>query len=734
MLRFSRWLLVLMLLVAGCSNASENESKSEKESSTPTVSETTSGTNEQQASPQQPQPASKESTSKDAPNLDGIWPKPLAESRKSLKGNWVVNLFLSGREVPIILLKVDTDKENTLSATVLDVPNHIEKVNLISSKMTKTSVNVELRVESRQIPFDQVGFQGTLKDGIVIGNVLLNEIGCIPARLIATDDSSVPTTIQPQTEPFYEELLQAIETFKSNGSIELFRGFVNDHPESPSAIDIFVFIISQAAKGQLKVEDVEKLAEKYLATSERWGPRMKTFAYMQVGGNLADTRYLPATALKYLDKLEKRLAEDSPKPWKLVLENSKKNVEVTFAISSLSHENEAIRKKSVESVRQHQTEQPFNHRLLFALADYYEKQNQPDQAINWYAQLTVLPLMERILNEEWDKENIDHRLPSEALAELWKKKHGKTGGLDDYLNEVYEKSVFSFLSKNTDPRTPNQGNRVILCELFTGALCPPCIAADIATGALEKTYPLSEVVVLRYHQHIPGPDQLTNQDSEARAGYYEIRGTPSVLLSGKMFPNPTGFIDDAENVFNNLREAVDSQLSEKTELSLKLSANADDGTLNLSAEVDGLENPADSLRLRLVLAEDEILFPAGNGIRKHEMIVRSMPGGFRGIAPKEGKLSFSKSIKLSDMKQKLMDYLAAYEEGNSFEFPVKPLALDKLHLVAFVQDDITREVLQAAAIPVTGKLEYPNPPQPGPPTQKQTGNNEKKPVEAAKPE
>ncbi len=80
-----------------------------------------------------------------------------------------------------------------------------------------------------------------------------------------------------------------------------------------------------------------------------------------------------------------------------------------------------------------------------------------------------------------------------------------------------------------------------------------------------------------------------------------------------------------------------------------------------------------------------------------------------------------------------MDYLAAIEEGFNYEFTVKPLALDKLHLVAFVQDDSTREVLQAAAIPVTGKLENLNVPQPKTPTQKETGSDETKPAEESKP-
>jgi hypothetical protein len=709
-----------MLLAAGCSDATD----SENESSTSIPS----GTSEQQTLSQQPQ---------SAPILSGIWPKPLAAPRKSMKGNWVVNLLLEGKEFPLCLLKVDAEEENSFTAKVLDVPKQIEKANLTSSEMTETSANVVLDVKSFDFQFNQVDFQGTLKNGVVIGNILISDIYCVPARLIATDDGRFPTALQLQAAPFDEEFKQALKALQTNGSMKLIREFSKDHPESSTAIYAFLILFSQVENENLDVKQVEQLAENYLATARRWGPRLETFVYLQIGGNLAAKRYLPETALKYIDETQRHINDDSPEQWKVLMENSKKLAKTTYAISRLSHENADVRKQSAEEIHQYHEQQPFNHHILFALADYFENQNQPDQAINWYAQLVVLPMMERMVSEEWRAKDFEHPLPSEALAELWKKKHGKTDGLDSFLDDVYEKSIYSFLAKNPDPRTPTQGNRVVLFELFTGALCPPCIAADIATGALEKTYPSTEVIVLRYHQHIPGPDQLTNQDSEARSAYYEDPqapfSTPSLAINGRMYPNPGGFLPETERLFNNLREAVDLQLSETAEISLKLSANAEDGILNLSVDVEGLENPAKSLRLRLVLAEDEIHFPAGNGIRKHEMVVRSMPGGVFGIAPKEGKLHFSKSVKLSEMRQKLMDYLAAFEEGNNFEFPVKPLALDKLHLVAFVQDDSTRVVLQAAAIPVTGNLETPSSPKPETPAPEKTGNDETKPAEASKP-
>ncbi len=79
-------------------------------------------------------------------------------------------------------------------------------------------------------------------------------------------------------------------------------------------------------------------------------------------------------------------------------------------------------------------------------------------------------------------------------------------------------------------------------ELFTGAQCPPCVAADVAFDALLQTYKPTEFIGLQYHLHIPGPDPLTNNDSEERQKYYgsAIRGTPSTFFNGKARPAAAG--------------------------------------------------------------------------------------------------------------------------------------------------------------------------------------------------
>src|SRR5262249_28259485 len=49
----------------------------------------------------------------------------------------------------------------------------------------------------------------------------------------------------------------------------------------------------------------------------------------------------------------------------------------------------------------------------------------------------------------------------------------------------------------------DQGHdRVILVELFTGAECGPCVAADRGFDALGAAYRPTELIALQYHLHI----------------------------------------------------------------------------------------------------------------------------------------------------------------------------------------------------------------------------------------
>src|SRR5579884_904656 len=112
-----------------------------------------------------------------------------------------------------------------------------------------------------------------------------------------------------------------------------------------------------------------------------------------------------------------------------------------------------------------------------------------------------------------------------------------TAGKKDQLrgiNEALRKVATVRTSKY--PGRKGNGNRVVLVELFTGAQCPPCVAADIAFDGLANTFQPNQVVFLQYHLNVPGPDPLTNPSAEERLKYYEqeVQGTPTLLLDGQV--------------------------------------------------------------------------------------------------------------------------------------------------------------------------------------------------------
>ena len=114
-------------------------------------------------------------------------------------------------------------------------------------------------------------------------------------------------------------------------------------------------------------------------------------------------------------------------------------------------------------------------------------------------------------------------------------------------------------------------DRVVLLELFTGAECGPCIAADQATDALDEELDSSELLVLQYHLHIPAPDPLATPDSVMRARYYDVRSTPSTFFNGRAFARSGGPSDHTLKKYNQYHRVVESLArgSKRATISLK---------------------------------------------------------------------------------------------------------------------------------------------------------------------
>ena len=160
-------------------------------------------------------------------------------------------------------------------------------------------------------------------------------------------------------------------------------------------------------------------------------------------------------------------------------------------------------------------------------------------------------------------------------------------------------------------------------------------------------------------------------------------------------------MEQSGELYKQASKLVADRLSEETELKIELTADRQAGTVQIQAQVEGADLSNTNLRLRLALTESDIAYKGINGIRKHDMVVRAMPGGEPGVSVTDGALKYKGSVDLAGLKKELSNYLTNFEEDQGQKFPAKPIDLEKLHVVAFVQDDATREILQATVVSVS---------------------------------
>ncbi|HUG93690.1 MAG TPA: hypothetical protein VML55_22855 [Planctomycetaceae bacterium] len=550
-----------------------------------------------------------------------------------------------------------------------------------------------------RLDFDSAGgrvdFEGQMDKGVVWGSFCVGGLQCVPARLVPAAGSDFNEE-NPYVRSEGGSELRQLQ--RSGADFEDMIGFCRRNPNSPAVLDIYAELVPYLGAFDSSEEQVRDYTRDYLKAAARWGERMVQIAQIRVGYGLVMSEHLPQVGLKYLHDGEKRLAPPQAEEARELIRRAESIVRRAEARELITKGDEARGVEILEALRR---EEPLDPVITHLLAVAAQQAGETERALELYGEIVALPGLEAALvnSSAWNRED---ELPHETLETLWEQAHGGSKPMSEFLDGAYVKAV-SRIAASAEAPAAASGSRVVLGELFTGAQCGPCVAADVAGMALEATYPRSELIVLRYHQHSPAEDPLTSKHGEERFTYYRERGqpqgTPTFLVSGsRVEPGVGGMLSMAPRVYGMLRKQVDPLLAKDAGLVIELSAAETDGQLALKATVNG--EVSDYLRLRLALAEDDLSFQARNGVRRHQLIVRHMPGGPRGIAPQDGRLAFDGTLSLDEVRRTLLDELEQYEKLNKVRFPVKPVELQPLYLVAFVQDERTKEVLQAAGVPV----------------------------------
>lgn len=220
----------------------------------------------------------------------------------------------------------------------------------------------------------------------------------------------------------------------------------------------------------------------------------------------------------------------------------------------------------------------------------------------------------------------------------------------------------------------NEVAKKVVWESFTNTSCGPCAGAN---PTHEKVISANIDKVIPVFLHVSWP---SNQDPfyvpissllNARTQYYGIQGVPSVVLNGKQ--------SSATGDETGLTTAVSQEAEQFSALKMTLSDNLSGNTWNctVNIEVLGGVSPG-NYKLHVGVTESDLSFNAPNGEKHFNWVLRNMYPSETGTA-----LTLTEGATIT--KNIACDLDASWKK-------------DKLEIFAFIQNDDTKEILQAEKI------------------------------------
>jgi tetratricopeptide (TPR) repeat protein len=467
--------------------------------------------------------------------------------------------------------------------------------------------------------------------------------------------------------------------------LEAFEAFIKNYPYSDRAYSAQEMILDTIIKNWPdRKERIAAQAETLIQSAPYWN---KTAVYDDVANKLIAAHILPTLA-------EELAAKGLAAEEKEIEENARKSKASYLGTLGRAYLNNGKTEQAEKTLKRAYDLDPASAVVGYGLAEMAEKHGDFNQALHY----EVAAFLSNRSSE-------DPR-PRTKLEEYYRKVHGSLDGLDAMLDAEYEKASPSPLT--VDAYHPGKGRtaRVVLAELFTGAGCPPCTSADLSYDGLSERYSRKELAVLVYHLHIPRPDPMTNPSTQARAEFYSTGGTPTYVIDGVGNSGGGGW-DYAKPFYNRLVSIIEPELEKPAEAGIALSARLEGNHVVVTADVDNIKSDSKDLKLQIALVEDKLRYSGENGIRFHNMVVRSLGGDKEaGFGLKAGNASIKQDFDLSavssELKKSLDDYEVAGHRGEQFTFSEKKYQIDPsdLSVVAFVQDSTSKHVLQAVYVKV----------------------------------
>ena len=227
-------------------------------------------------------------------------------------------------------------------------------------------------------------------------------------------------------------------------------------------------------------------------------------------------------------------------------------------------------------------------------------------------------------------------------------------------------------------------DRIVVLELFTTNECPNCPKAEIALNVLVDEMGTGTVSVVAYHDrpsYSPDSDALATGQTDQRIAWYtgnpgfpgESDTWPTVVFDGLRIVEGAKTAEEAEAFYRSeisLREDVGTPVSLRVEGDI----GGDQGSVTVVARAEDVP-PGGALVLRFAVVEDSVKY-RGFWANRFDFVARLL------------------------LEEEALDLVAVGDSARiEREFMVDPSwVVEKLDVIAFIQDTGTREVFQSGRL------------------------------------
>ncbi len=250
--------------------------------------------------------------------------------------------------------------------------------------------------------------------------------------------------------------------------------------------------------------------------------------------------------------------------------------------------------------------------------------------------------------------------------------------------------------------------RTVLVELFSNSSCPPCATNTPQVTNYVMNNP-SNTIAIVYHTNFPYTNDSMYHDNpvdvNARVAYYGISYSPSAVFEGNQYNSST------PNFLPNMSTTISTRAQVAPQYSITpVYASLDNNMLNVSFAFQSLvNNTGQTLKAHIAVVEETVLkssfaaSPGSNSETQYHYVMRKMMPDANGSALQNTALNGKDTITLSWNLSRIKSE-------------------DELRVVAFVQNETTKEIYQAAfttpqvvtsvynnALPENELTVYPNP-------------------------